>query len=73
MRQSLAGVLAALLVAGLAGPAPAAEKVKVTLPAAAVTFAALCHARAAGYFAEEGLDIEIVTVPGGGTPRRTSR
>jgi ABC-type nitrate/sulfonate/bicarbonate transport system substrate-binding protein len=55
------------LAAGLAGPAPAAEKVKVTVPAAAVTFASLYHARAAGYFAEEGLDVEIVTVPGGGS------
>jgi len=67
MRQLLAGVLAVLLCAALAGPARAAEKVKVTLPAAAVTFASLYHARAAGYFAEEGLDVEIVTVPGGGS------
>jgi hypothetical protein len=29
----------------LAGPAPAAEKVKVTLPAVAVTFASLYHAQ----------------------------
>jgi len=36
------------------------------VPAAAVTFAPLYHAKAAGYFAEEGLDVEIVTVAGGG-------
>jgi len=60
--------LVVLLLAGLAAPAgaPAAEKIKVTVPAAAVTFASLYHAKAAGYFAEEGLDVEIVTVAGGG-------
>ena len=56
-----------LLLAGLVVPAvvSAAEKIKVTVPAAAVTFSSLYHARTAGYFAEEGLDVEIVTVAGG--------
>jgi len=59
-------VLVALVLAGWVQPAPAAEKIKVTVPAAAVTFASLYHAKAAGYFTEEGLDVEIVTVAGGG-------
>lgn len=61
--------IALVLLAGLVAPAtaPAAEKIKITIPAAAVTFASLYHAKAAGYFAEEGLDVEIVTVPGGGS------
>jgi len=63
-----AATIVLTLLAGLAAPAgaPAAEKIKVTVPAAAVTFASLYHAKAAGYFAEEGLDVEIVTVAGGG-------
>src|SRR5262249_31309214 len=66
-------IVVALFVA-LAAPAAvrptaalAAEKIKVTIPAAAVTFASLYHAKAAGYFADEGLDVEIITVAGGGS------
>ncbi|MBI3637402.1 MAG: ABC transporter substrate-binding protein [Candidatus Rokubacteria bacterium] len=60
-------VLLALLASVTLPPAPgaAAEKIKITIPAAAVTFASLYHAKTAGYFAEEGLDVEIVTVAGG--------
>lgn len=56
-------------LAALASPAgaPAAEKITITVPAAAVTFASLYHAKAAGYFADDGLDVEIVTVAGGGS------
>lgn len=67
MRDLLARVVTLLVLIGLAAPAAAADKVKVTLPAAAVTFASLYHAKAAGYFEQEGLDVEIVTVPGGGS------
>jgi sulfonate transport system substrate-binding protein len=63
-RRPLALALVLLLAPALAG---AAEKVKVTLPAAAVTFASLYHAKTAGYFDQEGLDVEIVTVAGGGS------
>ena len=61
--------IALAVLGGLIGPAAAlaAEKIKVTIPAAAVTFASLYHAKAAGYFADEGLDVEIVTVAGGGS------
>jgi hypothetical protein len=61
-------IVTLLVVLALVGPAtaPAAEKLKVTIPAAAVTFASLYHAKAANYFTEEGLDVEIVTVAGGG-------
>lgn len=64
-RRAVALALLALLLVPLT--AMAAEKVKVTLPAAAVTFASLYHAKAAGYFEAEGLDVEIVTVAGGGS------
>ena len=64
MPRLLAVVLALVIPVGSAA---AAEKVKVTVPAAAVTFASLCHAKTAGYFDQEGLDVEIVTVPGGGS------
>jgi ABC-type nitrate/sulfonate/bicarbonate transport system substrate-binding protein len=63
----------AVLPAALAAPRPAPaqlQKIKITLPAAAVTFASLDHARTAGYFADEGLDVEIVTVAGGGSCSR---
>jgi NitT/TauT family transport system substrate-binding protein len=61
-------LITTLLLASLVVPAMAlaAEKIKVTVPAAAVTFASLYHAKSAGYFTEEGLDVEIVTVAGGG-------
>jgi NitT/TauT family transport system substrate-binding protein len=67
-RQALVLALVAALAAGALSPvpAPALEKIKVTIPAAAVTFGPVYHAKAAGYFAEEGLDVEIVTVAGGG-------
>jgi ABC-type nitrate/sulfonate/bicarbonate transport system substrate-binding protein len=60
-------VLVGLLVGALAAPAPGAEKIKITVPSPSTTFAPLYHARAAGYFAEEGLDVEIVVVPGAGS------
>ena len=47
--------------------APAAEKIKVTIPAAAVTFASLYHAKLSSSFTDEGLDVGIVTVSGGGS------
>jgi ABC-type nitrate/sulfonate/bicarbonate transport system substrate-binding protein len=64
----LAGLLPELLVLPTAS---AHHKIKITVPAAAVTFASLYHAKTAGYFAEEGLDVEIIT-PGSSTtpPRR---
>ena len=63
-----ARAIALLLLAGLAlpGTALAAETITITLPAAAVTIASPYHAKAAGSFAEEGLDVETVTVAGGG-------
>jgi sulfonate transport system substrate-binding protein len=69
MRQNLFSLawrltgLALLLMAAVA-PARAAEKVKITVPAPSTAFAPLYHAQAAGYFAAEGLDVEIVVAPG---------
>ena len=65
----VAGVLAlgALLASAFPLPVPGAEKIKVTVPVPSTTFVALYHARAAGYFTEEGLDVDIVIVPGTGS------
>lgn len=52
------------LLAVLVGPAHGAERIKISVPIAATTFAPLYHARAAGYFTEVGLDVEIVVIPG---------
>src|SRR5882672_5220287 len=59
----LAGLLGTVLVAPLHG----AEKIKITVPSPSTTFAPLYHARAAGYFAEEGLDVDVIVVPGAGS------
>lgn len=57
-------VLVAVSAAGSVGPAWGAEKITITIPAVTTTFAPLYHARAAGYFADEGLDVEIVVIAG---------
>ena len=69
MRAIARALVALTLTAAILAPSPvpAAEKIKITVPATAVTFASLYHAKAAGYFAGEGLDVEIVTVAGGGS------
>lgn len=58
--------VAVLLVVAVGVPV-AAEKIKITVPVPSTTFAPLYHARAAGYFAEEGLDVDVVVVPGAGS------
>jgi NitT/TauT family transport system substrate-binding protein len=65
-RLAIVAVLLAVLIAPVSAPAQL-QKIKITIPAAAVTFAPLYHAKTAGYFAEAGLDAEIVTVAGGGS------
>src|SRR6266851_5143263 len=59
----LAGLLGTVPVAPLHG----AEKIKITVPVPSTTFAPLYHAQAAGYFADEGLEVEIIVVPGSGS------
>ena len=60
-------LLGTALFAAFVVPARGAEKVKITVPVPSKTFAPLYHAQAAGYFAEEGLDVEVVVVPGAGS------
>ncbi len=62
MRVSIVSLLLAVLVA--AAPARAAEKVKITVPAASTALASLYVAKSAGYFAEEGLDVDVVLAAG---------
>jgi ABC-type nitrate/sulfonate/bicarbonate transport system substrate-binding protein len=69
MKPTASWITAALIVAGcLAAPAVeralGAEKIKITVPAPSTASAPLYHAQAAGYFAEEGIDVEIVVIPG---------
>ena len=54
----------ALLDTLSADSARGAEKIKVTVPAPSTASAPLHHAQAAGYFAEEGLEVEVVVIPG---------
>jgi NitT/TauT family transport system substrate-binding protein len=70
VRRPIGVLVAAVLLVILVAPGPLqaqGQKIKITIPAAAVTFAPLYHAKTAGYFAEEGLDVEIITVAGGGS------
>jgi ABC-type nitrate/sulfonate/bicarbonate transport system substrate-binding protein len=73
MKRSVTALILSVLVGGgllvgaFAIPVRAAEKIKITVPVPSTTFASLYHARAAGYFNEEGLDVDIVIVPGTGS------
>jgi ABC-type nitrate/sulfonate/bicarbonate transport system substrate-binding protein len=58
--------LAAMLAALAASAAVAADKIKATIPIAADLGYAMYHVAAEkGYFAEEGLDVEIIVAGGG--------
>ncbi len=68
MMSRLLVVWLAGAVAAAAAPVPAsvaaAEKVKITIPATALTFAPLFLAKGIGFFGEEGLDAEVLDTPG---------
>ncbi|MBI3076109.1 MAG: ABC transporter substrate-binding protein [Deltaproteobacteria bacterium] len=49
-----------------AGPAGAAQRIKITTPVASLTATSLYLAKARGLFSEEGLDVEIVVTGGTG-------
>lgn len=53
-----------LLAAAAVEPARGAEKIKITIPGISAAFAPLYHAQSAGYFAEEGLEVEVVVAIG---------
>jgi NitT/TauT family transport system substrate-binding protein len=57
-----------LLVAPLAGAVAQQppKKIKVAIPVAAIVFYPLFHAQANGFFAKEGLDVEIISTNGDG-------
>ena len=72
MRRACHSISAGLVFVGLlavAWPAhaPGAEKVKIAVPGLSTAFTPLYHAQSAGYFAEEGLDVEVVVILGGGS------
>ena len=70
MRRLLSPVLLALLVslAFFCDPvsAQAPKKVKLTMPVVALSMTPVYLAQAKGYFAEEGLEVEMITTGGGG-------
>lgn len=57
-------LITACLFAGMIIPAAGVEKIKVMLPGPSTAFAPLYHAQSAGYFATEGLDVEILMASG---------
>jgi NitT/TauT family transport system substrate-binding protein len=63
----VAALAVAALFAGSILPARGAEKIKIMVPGPTTAFAPLYHAHAAGYFAKEGLDVEVVIVAGTGS------
>ena len=68
-RTRLALLPVATLALGLGiplGRAQAAQKIKVTMPAVSIAMSPVYLAQGRGYFAEEGLDVEMVATPGGG-------
>ncbi len=67
MRRMIVFVLAASFVF-LISPvhAQGLKKVKLTMPVVALSMAPIYLAQARGYFAEEGLDVEMTSTGGGG-------
>jgi NitT/TauT family transport system substrate-binding protein len=60
----IAAVLFFVGVPAFVAPVLGAEKIKISVPAPSTAFAPLYHAQAARYFVEEGLDVEIMVIPG---------
>jgi len=61
---ALVALALAALSPVLCAPAHGAERIKISVPIAATTFASLYHAQSAGYFSDAGLDVEIVVIAG---------
>jgi ABC-type nitrate/sulfonate/bicarbonate transport system substrate-binding protein len=69
-RSARLALLVVLILSGAViarAPATGAEKVKISVPVPSTTFVPLYHAQAAGYFADEGLDVDVVIIPGTGS------
>ncbi len=68
MRRALCA-LAPVVLALVLPPRPAdgAQKLRITMPVAALSMTSVYVAKSRGFFAEEGLDVEV-TVTGGGGP-----
>ena len=70
MRRCVAGALLAAVFSLIFSSAPAytqvPKKVRLTMPVVALSMTPVYLAKANGYFAEEGLDVEMITTSGGG-------
>lgn len=69
MKHTASWIVRTLIVAILIVPASfrtasSAERIKVMLPGPSTAFAPVYHAKAAGYFIDEGLDVEVVIATG---------
>jgi len=62
----LAVAVLAVGVGARPGRAGAAQRIKLTMPAASIAMSPVYLAKGRGYFEEEDLDVEIVATPGGG-------
>jgi NitT/TauT family transport system substrate-binding protein len=70
MRRATSAAVSLLLLAVLVGPAPApaAEKVTVGIGGTAlIVYLPTMVAKTKGFFAEEGLDVEVLDIKGGGS------
>jgi len=67
MRHKIAGALtAAVLAIGGAGDGRAQESVRITQAVASFAFLPIDYAKAAGFFADEGLEVQQIATRGGG-------
>lgn len=68
MKRSISGVLGAFFLVAFAcgAEAQAPRKVKLTIPVVALSMTPVYLAQAKGFFAEEGLDVDVTSTGGGG-------
>ncbi|HMH52502.1 MAG TPA: ABC transporter substrate-binding protein [Candidatus Acidoferrum sp.] len=60
-------VISGSFISDLLVPSWGAERIKIAVPGLSTAFAPLYHAQQSGYFAEEGLDVEVVAIVGAGS------
>jgi len=70
MRRCISGILLAAVCSLIFAARPAypliAEKIRLTMPVVALSMTPVYVAKAAGYFAQEGLDVEMIMTNGSG-------
>jgi NitT/TauT family transport system substrate-binding protein len=64
MRKGMPAVIAILLILALSGGAVAQEKIRMGVSAFSPSYASIFIAQRRGFYAEEGLNVEIILIPG---------